>query len=73
MKPAIILSLLALSACAGTPTVNANCPVVRQWSPADEQAFVAAERALPRDNPIWLKIEDEQRLRDWARACEAAR
>lgn len=72
---AAIFGFFALIAmgCAPQGNVVGNCPLVTAWSAADERAFVAAEKALPTDNPLWLKIEDDQRLRDWARACEKAR
>lgn len=73
MKRAIILAALALAGCGtSVPDPAATCASVTPLSDKQQDAIVAAEKALPDGSPLTPALLDWKRMRDEGRACARA-
>jgi hypothetical protein len=70
----ITASVLLLAGCAAMPAAApvAQCPPVKVYSQAEQDALATAVAALPPENPLIGAMLDYGRLRAAARACMVA-
>jgi len=71
MRPISLIALLSLASCApgNSDPVVRNCPVKRDWTPAQERAIADAFDALPADSPLIGVVMEDRMLRREADDC----
>ena len=64
----LIITLTLLSGC--TEAIFNACPPITDYDATFQQQAYAQASAMPPDSPIWIMLNDYERLRNELRACE---